>query len=63
MKTENGDRRFNRRKEWILLIFGLAGIAFVVGIMPALNYEFHIEYLMIFAALIGIPLAKWGDRR
>lgn len=62
MSGTNG-QKFDKRKEWILLIFGLVGIAFVIGVMPALHYEFHIEYLMAFLACIGIPLARWGDRK
>jgi len=53
----------DRRKDAILFFFGIAGIVFVVAIMPLLKYDFHFEYLIAFCAILGIPLAQFGDRK
>lgn len=54
---------WEHRKDVILFFFGIAGIAFVVGVMPLLHYDFHVEYILAFLAVLGIPLARWGDRK
>jgi hypothetical protein len=59
----NGDKRWERRKDQILFTVGVCGIIFETVVAPILKYEFRIEYLLLFAGMLGIPLARFGDRK
>lgn len=60
MTKPNG---WEHKKDVILFSIGIGAFVFVIGVMPLLHYEFHFEYLIAALAVLGIPLARHGDRK
>lgn len=58
-----GNNGWERKKDLILFFTGIAAFVFVIGVMPILNYDFHFEYLIAALAVLGIPLARYGDKK
>lgn len=63
----NGDGKWEDKKDHILFAIAVGGIIFegiIVPILgPLMGVQFRIEILLFFGGMIGIPLARFGDRK
>lgn len=59
----NGAKRWKAQREKILFFCGLAIIGFELINAELLGGVFHPEFLLAGAALCGISITNWGDRK
>lgn len=55
--------RWYHRKENLLAALGFTIIIFEVVSAEVLGRPFHIEFLILGAALCGVSITQWGDKR
>lgn len=59
----NGEEHWRLNREKILMYSGLIIIAASFINSELLGGTFHYEYLIVGAALCGISITQWGDRK
>lgn len=59
----NGEKKWRLNREKILMYAGLAIICATWINSELLGRPFHYEYLVLGAALCGISITTWGDKR
>jgi hypothetical protein len=65
MTRKHNEERKQRgvSREAILTVVGVIVILFTVMVMPAIGYDFHVEYLLVGTALCGIGITSGLDKR
>ena len=62
MSSINGGDSWNKRRRVILFFSGLSGVFIYLGVTEFLGKEFHVEFLLIFAAMMGISILQGVDK-
>jgi hypothetical protein len=59
----HGSNKWNATKEKILLIAGLVCLGVYMGAFIFYDRKFPIEFLLLIAAMFGLSIAAWGDKK
>jgi len=62
MASNNTGGNWDKRRRKILFYAGLGGVFIYLGITEFLGAQFHLEFLLIFAAMMGISIAQGVDK-
>jgi hypothetical protein len=63
VSTNNGGSDREKKRRNIIGYCGLIGVFVYLGMVEFLGKDFHLEFLLIFAAMMGISIAQGVDKK